>query len=139
MSDTKTVVISNGSKWAGQSPEGVDELLQALANYALDPTFEEYGNFISRSDDPAEWIGGRIPEQFKGCTRHFFGNFFALSHVFNIYTNDSALIERLSAAIRENQSREDYAQARKSLEEMKRQRQAEEARRIESAKQWRVY
>lgn len=89
-----TEIISNGSKWAGQAPDTVEQLLTVLATQPLDSTFEDYGNFITRS---------RI-----GRTVSYFGNFRNVSHVFNIRTDDPSVIRRLSRAIRANQRRPDY-------------------------------
>ena len=94
-----TTIQSNGSRWAGQAPASVDELLDVLARETLDPRFEKYGNFILRDETPLR----------------FWGNFLSVSHVFSIDTDDAALIERLTAAIRANQQRPAYQTARASL------------------------
>lgn len=88
----RTTIDSNGSRWFGQAPATVDELLAVLAAEPLERSFEIYGNFIT-SDD--------------GETR-LWGNFHAISHVFSIGTRDPDLIERLTTAIRSNQQRPDY-------------------------------
>lgn len=88
-----TTIISNGSKWAGEAPDSVETLLAVLAEHPLDRRFEEYGNFIFAYD--------------AQHTR-FWGNFFTLSHVFNIDTDEPEMAERLTAAIRANQQRADY-------------------------------
>ena len=87
-----TTIISNGSKWAGEAPDIIDDLLEVLASQPLDRRFEMSGNFI---------------EPFNGETR-FWGNFLTVSHVFNIDTDEPDVIKRLTAAIRENQQRPDY-------------------------------
>ncbi len=93
-----TTIISNGSKWAvdtrynGDTSDPIDDLLEVLASTPLDRRFEKLGNFI---------------EPFKDLTR-FWGNFFIVSHVFDIDTNEPEVIEKLTAAIRENQQRADY-------------------------------
>lgn len=38
----------------------------------------------------------------------FFGNFYTVSHVFNIDTDDEAIIKPLTEAIKANQLRPDY-------------------------------
>jgi len=89
----KTTVHSCGSKWAGEKPDSIQALLKALNEYALDRTFEAFGNFV----EPLE--SGAIS---------FFGNFQELSHVFHITTTDSRLAAKLTDAIRANQRRPDY-------------------------------
>jgi hypothetical protein len=89
----KTEVQSNGSKWAGEKANSLQQLLKALDEYALDRAFEAFGNFV----EPLE--NGAIS---------FFGNFQELSHVFHIVTTDEKLIARLTSAIRANQQRADY-------------------------------
>jgi hypothetical protein len=41
------LIISNGSKWAGEKPDTIDDLLNVLNKYTLDPNFEKYGNFVN--------------------------------------------------------------------------------------------
>ena len=89
----KTKVQSNGSKWAGQKADTIQKLFEVLDTYALDRTFEAFGNFAELLE-----TGGVS----------FFGNFQELSHVFNITTTDQRLIKRLTDAIRANQQRPDY-------------------------------
>lgn len=91
-------VISNGSKWAGELPDSIEVLCDVLKREPLNPLFEEYGNFIIAEDDSA--------------TVRFWGNFLNLSHVFEIDTDDSQLIDTLTALIRENQTRREYRAAR---------------------------
>jgi hypothetical protein len=98
-----TIIHSNGSKWAGEEPDGIDLLLQRLNDYALDRTFEAFGNFIDAN--PVNMAGK--PLLPPGWV-NFFGNFQEYSHVFRIDTDDVDLIERLTAAIRANQQRPDY-------------------------------
>ena len=90
---TKTEVRYCGSRWYGQDAAGVDELLEVIAAEPLSRTFEIYGNFIIADGE--------------GSTR-FWGNFAAISHVFCVDTNDSAIIERLTTAIRANQQTAAY-------------------------------
>lgn len=91
-----TTIHSNGSKWAGEKPDPVERLLERLKLYTLDPRFERCGNFISKSD-------GIV---------HFWGNFFDVSGVFQIDTDEAPIIERLTRAIRDNQARASYLEAK---------------------------
>ena len=90
---TQTTVLYSGSRWFGQAAAGPDELLAVIAAEPLSRTFELYGNFVIDKGD--------------GGTR-FWGNFAAVSHVFCIDTNDPALVERLTTAIRANQQTAAY-------------------------------
>ena len=94
-------IEANGSKWAGESPDSIDELLGVLARTPLNPMFEEYGNFILRDEKP-------LPD---GVVR-FWGNFHELSHVFSVDTDERDMIERLTSAIRANQATPAYIAAR---------------------------
>ncbi|QAY80368.1 hypothetical protein [Sphingosinicella sp. BN140058] len=87
-----TTIHSNGSRHLGEQAATIAELLDVLGQHALDRTFEAYGNFIEAS--PAGTL--------------FFGNFHSFSHVFRITTDDPDVFEPLTAAIRENMSRDDY-------------------------------
>lgn len=96
-----TTIHSNGSKWAGEAPDTIEQLIEVLAQHPLDRRFEDYGNFIDR--DP-EWLDGST----KPGVVIFFGNFLTVSHVFNIETDDPEVIERLNRAIKANKRRADY-------------------------------
>ncbi|EBM5152882.1 pyruvate dehydrogenase, partial [Salmonella enterica subsp. enterica serovar Typhimurium] len=37
--DGKTLILSNGSKWAGQDPDSIQTLLDVLGDNVLDPMF----------------------------------------------------------------------------------------------------
>lgn len=75
-------------------------LLELLRTEPLDPTFEKYGNFVS-------------PDTIETCT-HFFGNFANYSFVFNFrWKTSEPICQNLIAAIRENQKRPDYAEAKR--------------------------
>ena len=101
-------IVSNGSKWAGQAPDSLDKLIEVLDQYPLDRTFEKYGNFIHKS---VKWgRNGKGPSPYPDAPNVvvFFGNFYGLSHVFNIHTDESEVIDRLTKAIRKNKKRADY-------------------------------
>lgn len=110
-----TLNNSNGSKWAGEEPDSIETLIAVLGREALDPTFEMYGDFAYETpckaayDEKGKIIDG--PPLFPEHTGvwAFFGNFANLSHVFNIYTNDPAVIEPLRAAIAKNKASDAYA------------------------------
>lgn len=120
-----TIIESNGSKWAGEAPDPIERLLARLEAETLDPMFEEYGNFVSPArkahherSERTGWkdvytdAGPIYPEHPNAV--HFWGNFQTYSHVFSIYTDDPALIERLTAAIRANQATPAYLDAKQA-------------------------
>lgn len=105
-------------------------LLKHLAEHTLEPDFEAYGNFIQADlcrpkwdadqnrwvDDPAQPIYPDTP----GMVR-FFGNFHNYSAVFRFDTNDQALIDQLTAAIRANQQTPAYLAAKQANEAQRQQ------------------
>lgn len=111
-------ILSNGSKWYGQKPDTLEQLIDVLGEYALDPTFEKYGNFVMEYK-PLKWTEKN--SQYKGCAS-FFGNFYSLSHVFRIITDELEIIERITAAIRANQHTEAYRLAKIEYEEHEKQK-----------------
>lgn len=74
-----------GRKMQGGTPDDIETLLNLLARYPLNRTFER--TFIQ--DD----IGG---------AKRFHGNFQAISHVFDIRSNDPEVVGRLTEAIMAN-------------------------------------
>lgn len=136
----KTIIDSCGSKWKGDTPNTVAQLLALLAVEPLDPQFEDFGNFINTNPMAAR-DGGYGPDgkrlyietgpcypDMPGCVE-FWGNFYAVSHVFKIVSTDPAVIEQMTAAIRANQATPAYAQAKrerneKAIAEQRRYRRA---------------
>lgn len=95
-----------GSKWAGEPSDTPEQLLEMLAKEPLDRSFERYSSFCYR---PFHDDGKRKPLYPDNPNiRTFFGNFFRVSYVFNLDTDDADLIRRLRRAIRANQKRADY-------------------------------
>lgn len=90
-----TTIKNNGSRFRGQEPGTLEELLVVLQVQPLDPRFEPYANFR---------------EEAQGQTV-FWGNFFAVCHPFDIQTDDPDVIEQLLSAIRANQERANYQAA----------------------------
>jgi len=106
-------IRSNGSKWYGQLPDSIDILMETLDKYTLDPTFEDFGNFIYPFIPAKGWNSEN--EKYKGCTC-ISGNFLTYSHVFSIITNDNETIEKLSSLIRNNQQREEYKETKNEID-----------------------
>lgn len=87
-------IESNGSKWAGEAPDTLEQLLDVLKRETLDPSFEECGRFFYESSP--NW--------------HAFGNFLTLSHVFNI-SGTAAEMEPLRLALIAARKRPEYVRA----------------------------
>jgi hypothetical protein len=107
----RTIIASNG----GGLAEDIEKLFERLATTPLNPTFESYGDFAHEAD-PVQGLPGAM---------FFFGNFWGLSAVFRILSDDPALIARLTAAIRANKATPAYRAARE-LVRAERKRRAEE-------------
>lgn len=117
MTATPTTVIKSGS---------IEQLLGLLVARTLDPTFEEYGNFISDDlyhctydHERHEYVSDKSKPMYPGVDGmvSFFGNFYDYSGVFNIDTNDQELIDTLTPLIRTNQATEAYARAKVEIAE----------------------
>ncbi len=74
-----TEILSNGSKWSGQEPDSIDQLIEVLKTNDLDlRSFAAFG-FISFEED-----NGYMGRDFEEHNIRIHGNFVKLSHVFNI-------------------------------------------------------
>lgn len=103
--DEFVFINSNGSRWVGQEPGDIAELIDTLENHPLDVA--RFGDaFIQHNPCRGIAIGGGKyvdgPQIFEVDTVHFWGNFVGLSHVFSIYTNSPSVINSLECAIRAN-------------------------------------
>jgi len=114
-------ISSNGSRWYGEQPGDIAELLAALGKYALD--VDRFDSFCTvdpcsatvnpkwmplASNTEPQWIDGKRLYEANGVCRYF-GNFSDYSHVFNIDTNDKPTIDALDAAIKANLERQNKA------------------------------
>lgn len=108
--DGKTLILSNGSKLAGQSPDSIDTLLGVLETEMLDPIFEQYHCYQPRRYEPAVFSNDSDISRWKGAASYF-GNFRTVSHAFNIITFDQEVIDALNKAIRKNVERDEYQKA----------------------------
>lgn len=116
----------NGADFALPDNDSLLILLSLLQNHTLDPTFEDYGNFMvpcrasckgefdSESCEYAYVDLGPMYADAPEAVR-FFGNFIDVWHPFNLDTDDSQLIAVLLEAIRKNQQSCDYLDAREEL------------------------
>lgn len=105
-------IISNGSKWAGEEPDSIEELLEVLKHHPLDPDFEECGNFFYKLTEKDLCKGSK---HLAGPYTAF-GNFWTISHGFNINGTKEEM-EPLRKAIRANQKRDDYKTAKEGRNE----------------------
>ena len=103
-------IIFNGSEWAGEPPDTIDKLLEVLSRHTLDPRFEKYGNFVC-ADTSDKYIRDGHLQAIPGAFR-FFGNFIDISHVFNIRTDEPAIIKALTDAIEANKQTQAYLENR---------------------------
>jgi len=95
-----TIIKANGSKWAGQEPDGIEKLIEVLSEHVIEERFFE--TWIDGSgEDKVKRNFCPITKTENGKTR-FFGNFEELSHVFDIETDDKELIEKLTKAVKSN-------------------------------------
>lgn len=102
------LIVSNGSRWAGEEPADLNTLLDCLACSPLDPRFEDYGNFIDECPISCKTEQPLLPVGWQS----FGGNFYEYSHCFQLTTNDPQAIAELTAAIRKNQATKGYADAK---------------------------
>lgn len=82
-----TIIHSNGSKWLGEEPDSVDQLIAVMGAHKLN----DYTHIALIPDDRPCGGGYR-----------FCGNFDSIAHVFSIDTTDRDMIDRLVAAFRAN-------------------------------------
>ena len=107
--DTKTIIHSNGSKWAGQEPDGIDKLVEVLGKHAIEKRF--FGPFTveeRKGEEVVDVTHYFCPIKQNGDDTRFFGNFEDLSHVFRIDTNDPEVIDKLTMAIKSNEGWKKY-------------------------------
>ena len=55
-------ITTNGSKWAGEAPDIIDELKRVLQLYPLDPIFEKHGNFVQRHP---QWLNQKVGQKYR--------------------------------------------------------------------------
>ena len=72
----------------------IQRIIDNCERYTLDPTFEDYGNFIDLNPG---WLGSAA-KKYAGCVE-IWGNFYDFSGVFRVITNDAAVISRLDPPI----------------------------------------
>lgn len=109
-----------GPSW-GENQQSVEAFFDRLNAYALDPRFEEYGDFCSGD------LGDDIGPEWRGIVR-VSGNFFDFSAAFS-FDGTPEEIRPILDAIRAHQQTTRYKEARdETKEERKRERARREAR-----------
>lgn len=85
-----------------------ENILNDLEKYTLDPTFEDYGNFVYKPTFETEEQKQRWINEYNENCICIFGNFSSLSHAFYVITDERDFINELETAIRKNQSTKEY-------------------------------
>ena len=107
-----TIIHSNGSKWAGESPDSINTLIERLSKYTIEDRFfckfkERFNSKKKHVLCPISKVDGRYI---------FFGNFVEISGVFRIETNCPETITKLRNAIINNAGWKMYIYKCKELE-----------------------
>jgi hypothetical protein len=103
--------------------ENIDDFINKLQKYTLDPTFEKYGNFIKKN--PKFPKNPQLTKEYKGWYM-LFGNFYDYSNAFSIYIKDEKLAGKIRGLIRKNQRSEEYQKAKSEI--LEREKKLDEAR-----------
>ena len=99
----KTNIISNGSKWAGEAPDTIEELIKVLDNHDLDLARFALHGFLDFMDS-----NGYTARDYEKHNVRIFGNFLTVSHVFNVegvYESLRPLIEAIERNIKSQADR----------------------------------
>lgn len=110
MTEYQNTVINPAAPWSF-IPDTEENILHDLGQYALDPIFELYGDFVNPAP---EWLDPKAAAKYAGCAS-IFGNFLTHSHAFRLVTDDAGLISRISAAVKRNKARPEYQAAYKKM------------------------
>lgn len=103
--------------------ENIDDFIEKLQKYTLDPTFEKYGNFIKKN--PKFPKNPQLTKEYKGWYM-LFGNFYDYSNAFSIYVEDEKLAGKIRRLIKKNQKSEEYQKAKTEI--LEREKKLDEAR-----------
>ena len=95
-----TIILSNGSHFAGEEVDTIDELLEVLKTETIEERFFE--KYRTNRYDQAPKFKNQCPISKRDGITQFFGNFERVSHVFRIETDDNKIIKKLSTAIKQN-------------------------------------
>lgn len=103
--------------------ENIEDFIEKLQKYTLDPTFEKYGNFIKKN--PKFPKNHQMTKEYKGWYM-LFGNFYDYSNAFSIYFFDDVLARKIRRLIKKNQNSEAYIKAKNEI--LEREKKLDEAR-----------
>ena len=92
--------------------ENIDDFIEKLKKYTLDPRFEQYGNFMVKNPKFPE--NPQMTEEYKGWYS-LFGNFYDYSNAFSILFFDDTLARKIRRLIRKNQNSEAYIKAKNEI------------------------
>lgn len=96
-----TIILHNGSCFAGEEPDNIKELLEILKTETIEERF--FSPFIlNKYNNEKRKYTNMCPIKEKDGEYTFFGNFERLSHVFHIITTNKDIIKPLSDAIKRN-------------------------------------
>lgn len=109
--------------------ENIEDFIEKLQKYTLDPTFEKYGNFIKKN--PKFPKNPQLTKEYKGWYM-FFGNFYDYSNAFSIYIKDEKLAEKIRGLIRKNQRSEEYQKAKSEILEREKKLDENRIKRLNS-------
>lgn len=101
----ETVIISYGAK-------DINDFIEKLKKYILDPRFEQYGNFIKKN--PKFPKNPELTKKYKGWYS-LFGNFYDYSNAFSILISDDKLASKIRRLIRKNQNNPEYIKAKNEI------------------------
>lgn len=96
--EVKTVIHSNGSKWAGQEPDTIEQLIEVLGKHTLDiARFGAFGFCVFTESN------GYSSRDYDKHSVRIHGNFLDVSHVFDIegqYETLSQVIEAIEGNLK---------------------------------------
>jgi len=101
-----TTIHSNGSRWYGQAPATIDELIVVLSTHEIEKYW--FAPYNANQYGKPNWTNHCPISVLENGNHEFFGNFSELSHVFRIETNEPEVIQALADAIQANEGWKKY-------------------------------
>ncbi len=100
-----TEILSNGSKWGGEEPDTIEQLIEVLKTHTIQEWFFE--KYLVKHTEKRT-VSVLCPIRKEKGNYIFFGNFEEVSHVFRIITDDLEVIKSLRTAIMNNKGWKKY-------------------------------